>query len=324
LGLDAGERIAVLAKNSIEYVLLYYAASMAGVVPVPLNYRSAPPEWLHAIGDSGAALVIADAAHRAALDALRRDMPSVGLFATLDDGEAPGWVSPPRVAEREAATAPIRAVSADDDVYQLYSSGTTGRPKGAVLTHGAVTANCAQIAALPHRGRPGERSLVAAPLCHAGAVWSALAPQHWGASLAILPAVDASELVRTLDEDGIGYAALVPSILHMCLIDVPDFAVRRYRDLRLVHTGSVSRGSPHRGRRAEAAAGQRVRANRRERRPDRRPPVRRLPGLSGTGRGQHPLARPHRAEEAKHRLIPRIGCPWLSSPPWTPDPGDRQ
>jgi acyl-CoA synthetase (AMP-forming)/AMP-acid ligase II len=239
LDLDPGERIAVLAKNSIEYLLLYYAASAVGVVPVPLNYRSAPPEWLHAIGDSGAALVVADATHRAALDGLRADLPSVRRFATLDEGDTPAWISLPRMAEREAATAPRRAVSADDDVYQLYTSGTTGRPKGAVLTHAAVTANCAQIAALPHRGRPGERSLVASPLCHAGVVWSALAPQHWGASLVILTAVDPSQLVRTLDEDAIGYAALVPSILHMCLTDVPDVATRRYRDLRLIHCGSA-------------------------------------------------------------------------------------
>jgi len=239
LDLDVGERIAVLAKNSIEYVLLYYAASTAGVVPVPLNYRSAAPEWLRAIDDSGAALVVADTAHRAALDALGGDLPRVRSFASLDGGAAPGWISLPRMAEREAATAPGRAVSADDDLYQLYTSGTTGRPKGAVLTHAAVTANCAQIAALPHSGRPGERSLVAAPLCHAGVVWSAFAPHHWGASLAILTAVDPNELVRTLDEDRIGYAPLVPSILHMCLTDVPDVAARRYRHLRLVHVGSA-------------------------------------------------------------------------------------
>jgi acyl-CoA synthetase (AMP-forming)/AMP-acid ligase II len=239
LDLDVGERVAVLAKNSIEYVLLYYAASKAGVVPVPLNYRSAPPEWLHAIGDSRAAVVIADSAHRAAVQALRGDLPSVRSFAILDEGDAPGWVRLPSMAQREAATAPARTVSADDDLYQLYTSGTTGRPKGAVLTHRAVTANCAQIAALPHRGLPGERSLVAAPLCHAGVVWSAFAPQHWGASLVIRTAVDPSELVRTLDEDTIGYAALVPSILHMCLTDVPDVAGRRYRDLRLVHLGSA-------------------------------------------------------------------------------------
>src|SRR3954468_17710575 len=86
LDLDVGERIAVLAKNSIEFLLLYYAASTAGVVPVPLNYRSAPPEWLHAIGDSGAALVIADTAHWAGVEALRRDLPAVRSFATLDEG----------------------------------------------------------------------------------------------------------------------------------------------------------------------------------------------------------------------------------------------
>jgi acyl-CoA synthetase (AMP-forming)/AMP-acid ligase II len=198
LDLDVGDQIAVLAKNSIEYILLYYAASLAGVVPVPLNYRSAAAEWFQAIEDSGAVLVIADTAHRAVLDTLRGDRPQVLSYASLGEGEAPGWISLPRMAGRAAPTAPRRPVSDDDDLYQLYTSGTTGRPKGAVLTHAAVTANCAQIAALPHRGRPGERSLVAAPLCHAGVVWSAFAPHYWGASLHILKAVDPGELVRTL------------------------------------------------------------------------------------------------------------------------------
>jgi len=239
LELPVGARAAVLARNATEYALLYYAASTAGVVPVPLNPRSAPPEWRHAITDSGAALVVADAAHRPAVDALRHDLPPTCRFAVLDGSAPSGWLDLPGLAERQPATPPARDVSADDDLYQLYTSGTTGRPKGAVLTHRAVTANCAQIAALPHRGPPGERSLVAAPLCHAGAVWSAFAPQHWGASLALPTATDPRELVRTLDEDGIGYAALVPSILHMCLTDVPDVAARRYRDLRLVHLGAA-------------------------------------------------------------------------------------
>src|SRR5204863_8353916 len=52
-GLAAGDRVAVLSKNSIEYVLLYYAAARVGVVPVPLNYRLAPPEWAWIVGDAG-------------------------------------------------------------------------------------------------------------------------------------------------------------------------------------------------------------------------------------------------------------------------------
>ncbi len=64
-------------------------------------------------------------------------------------------------------------------------------------------------------------------------------PLAGGASLAVVGAVNPVELVRALDEDRIGYAALAPSILHMCLTDVPDVAIRRYRHLRLIHLGSA-------------------------------------------------------------------------------------
>lgn len=213
LGLPVGARVAVLAKNCIEYLVLYYAASKAWVVPVPLNYRSAPPEWAQTIGDSDAALVIADGGHTAAVDALRRELPEVAQFAVLDGPGAAGWASLLALAAIYPATPPDRRVGPDDDVYQLYTSGTTGRPKGAVLTHRAVTANCAQITAMPHRGAPGERALVVAPLCHAGVVWGAFAPQYWGASVVLHTDFDPAAVVAALATDRIGYAALVPSIL---------------------------------------------------------------------------------------------------------------
>ena len=226
LGLEPGARAAVLAGNSVEYLLLYYAASKAGVVLVPLNPRAATPEWVHVVTDAGAMVVIADEAHLPALDTLRDALPGVRHVVPLDGLAA------------EVPVGGVDRAGPDDDVYQLYTSGTTGRPKGAVLTHRAVTANCAQIAAMPHRGLPGERSLVAAPLCHAGVVWTALAPHSWGAAAYVLPRVDPAEVVRVLDEERIGYAALVPAILRM-LLDVPDVARRPYQRLRLIHTGSA-------------------------------------------------------------------------------------
>jgi acyl-CoA synthetase (AMP-forming)/AMP-acid ligase II len=226
LGLEPGARAAVLAGNSIDYLLLYYAASKAGVVLVPLNPRAAAPEWAHVVTDAGATVVIADTAHVPALDALGDRLSGVRHVVPLDGLAA------------EVPVGGVDRAGPDDDVYQLYTSGTTGRPKGAVLTHRAVTANCAQIAAMPHRGLPGERSLVAAPLCHAGVVWTALAPHSWGAAAYVLPRVDPAEVVRVLDEERIGYAALVPAILRM-LLDVPDVARRPYQRLRLIHTGSA-------------------------------------------------------------------------------------
>ena len=88
-----------------------------------------------------------------------------------------------------------------------------GRPKGASLSQQAVTSAMAQIAAGPHEGRPGQRSPVVAPLSHAGAMWSALARIAWGASRVIAENLAPAALVARLDEQRIGYAALVPALL---------------------------------------------------------------------------------------------------------------
>ena len=101
-----------------------------------------------------------------------------------------------------------------------------------------MTSAMAQIAGGPHGGRPGERALVVAPLSHAGAVWSALAPLAWGASLVFADGTAPADLVRALDERRIGYAALVPAVLAP-MADVPGAAGRAYPALRLLHTGSA-------------------------------------------------------------------------------------
>jgi acyl-CoA synthetase (AMP-forming)/AMP-acid ligase II len=239
-GLQRGDRVAVLAKNCIEYALLYVAASKAGVVPVPLNYRSAPAEWAYVIDDAGAKLLIAAGPYLSAVDAVRGEVGSVEHFLALG-AAAPvaGWEDVHRWAGEQPSDPPERFVGADDVLYQIYTSGTTGHPKGAVLSQQAVVANLVQIGLSAHRGAPGERSLVVAPMLHAAVVWSALAPLSWGGSLYILEDFDAAEVVRILSEERIGYAVLVPTIIQTCLTTVPDIAERAYPSLRLIHTGSA-------------------------------------------------------------------------------------
>jgi acyl-CoA synthetase (AMP-forming)/AMP-acid ligase II len=223
-GLCKGDRAAILGKNSIQYLLLYYAASKVSVVPVPLNYRAAGPEWAHIVADAGAKLVIAGGEYLPAAQRIWTDLPAADID-TMGAGQPD--------------TPPEQDVAEDDDLYQLYTSGTTGRPKGAVLTHRAVTANMAQIAGGPHRGPVGERALVLAPMCHAGIVWTAFAPLVWGASLWIETDFDPARLVTLLDTERIGYAVLVPAVLQACLTTVPDIADRAYPDLRMILTGSA-------------------------------------------------------------------------------------
>jgi acyl-CoA synthetase (AMP-forming)/AMP-acid ligase II len=236
-GLAAGDRVAVLSRNCIEMVLLYFAAARVGVVPVPLNTRLAPAEWAWITGDAGARVWLAAGEFAEAVEGLRGGLPHLERLVALDSAGRSGWED---LSEWMAA-GPDDTLGGDvrpeDDLYQLYTSGTTGHPKGAVLTHQAVIANAAQIASAC-QGPPGERSLVVAPLFHAAAVPTTFAPILWRARLVIVDRFDPGEVVRLLDEEQIGFAVLVPAMLQACLA-VPDATRRRYRRLRLIYYGSA-------------------------------------------------------------------------------------
>jgi acyl-CoA synthetase (AMP-forming)/AMP-acid ligase II len=235
-GLEAGDRVAVLSRNSIEMVLLYFAAARVGVVPVPLNHRLAAPEWRYIVDDARARAVFAAGEYIKAIDGLRDGLPAVERLVALDGAGGAGWEAWLDWTAADPDGSLERQVRPEQDLYQMYTSGTTGRPKGAVLTHRAVVANAGQIAGVC-QGRPAERSLVVAPLFHAGVVATTFAPIAWGGSLVIVEQFDPGEVVRLLDEERIGFAVLVPAMLQACLA-VPDAARRHYRELRLVYYGS--------------------------------------------------------------------------------------
>jgi acyl-CoA synthetase (AMP-forming)/AMP-acid ligase II len=235
-GIGAGDRVALLAKNCLEYPLFYYAASKAGVVPVPLNYRLAPPEWSYIIGDAGARMLIASAELARAIDAVRGELKSVERFVAL--GEAPaGWETFLAWTAPCSSAAPACDVDEESAVYQMYTSGTTGRPKGAVITHRAITANVAQL--LP--GFPiqrGDRYLIVAPLYHAAACIATFLAVACGASLHVQEDFVPADVVRALSEEGIGFTTLVPAMIQACLVMVPDVAQRRYPSLRQIAYGA--------------------------------------------------------------------------------------
>jgi acyl-CoA synthetase (AMP-forming)/AMP-acid ligase II len=235
-GVAVGDRVAILSKNSIPYVLTYFGASKAGVAPVPLNYRLAPPELVYIVNDAQAKVLIAAAEYRSPIDSVRDELKTVTRFLSVG-GNARGWEDFDTWADGEPTTPPARTVGDGDDVYQMYTSGTTGRPKGAVLTHGAVTTNFVQ-SALYFAAEAGERWLIVAPLYHAAAAVTAFVAIFAGGSLFIMTDFDPAEVVRALSEERIARATLVPAMIQACLVGVPDVAQRRYDSLRTVTYGA--------------------------------------------------------------------------------------
>jgi len=241
-GLEPGDRIAILSKNSIEYALLYYACAKAGVVPVPLNYRLAANEWAFIINDSGATLVIAADEFVGAIDGIRSELANVKSYVGVNiegmDG-IEGWQDYSHWVASQPATAPERAeaVTEEHDVYQMYTSGTTGHPKGAVLTHSAVAAQLQQVTMLL-KGEPGERTLIVVPMYHAAGAVSTFVTIYWGACLLIQADFIPPEVVRALDEERVATSTLVPAMIQALLVYVPDVAKREYKDLRQITYGA--------------------------------------------------------------------------------------
>jgi len=235
-GLAVGDRVAWLSKNSIEHALFYYAASKAGVVPVPLNYRLAPPEWEFIVNDAGAKLLFASPELAEAIAPVRAALEPVKRFVAVG-GDLAGWDRFDDFATSGAAGPPRREIGADDDAYQMYTSGTTGRPKGAVLQHRAVAAQLHQ-AVMAFGGGPGRRTLIVAPLYHAAAAVTSFCTVQMGGALYIQEDFVPADVVRALSEEHIRMALLVPAMIQFCLSAVPDVAERDYGDLELMVYGA--------------------------------------------------------------------------------------
>ena len=235
-GLRPGDRFAFLGKNSIEYVLLYYAASKSGAIPVPLNYRLAPPEWEYILNDSESKLVIADDEFCEGIDSIRANLPQVSTTIVLGGAEKDGWTNFNTWLASQPSTPP--ADNADiEDVLQMYTSGTTGRPKGAVLTHRNIVSNMVQFISI-YRDEWNGRTLVVAPLYHVAAACSAWGTVFLGNPMFIQREFNPIETVRALSEENISSAILVPAMIQACLSMVPDVAERSYKDLKTLSYGA--------------------------------------------------------------------------------------
>lgn len=241
-GLQPGDRMAILSKNSIEYMLLYFAAAKAGLVTIPLNYRLAPAEWSYILNDAEAKVLFAAGDYAPDVETIRSELETIGQFIAIDGlgtlEDLSSWETYRGFSANQPDTPPSRIVAPEDDLFQLYTSGTTGHPKGAVLTHQAVTTHILQMG-LAHNIQPGERLLLVAPVFHVAALNAGAFPcLAAGGCLYIQEDFKPDEVVRALSEEHLGMAILVPAMIQACLTAVPDVAQRRYDDLRLIHYGA--------------------------------------------------------------------------------------
>lgn len=238
--LQAGDRVAILSRNRIEYVLIYLAASKVGIVPVPLNFRLSLPQWAYIIKDAKARMILAEGEFTEAINQIQGELKTVKRFINFDDEKVSGWDEYGKWISGQPSTSPDVHLSENPDLNQMYTSGTTGHPKGAVITHRAVFANIMQIShAL--KWNAGERSLVVMPMFHAAIVPTAFTCLAWGGSLYIMGKFNPKEVVHVLNQERIVIATLVPAMIQECVEYIlSEFDLNEFRcdQLRTIHYGA--------------------------------------------------------------------------------------
>jgi long-chain acyl-CoA synthetase len=193
---EPGSRVALVMPNTMDFAVAYFGVLRAGLVAVPLNPAYTADELTHALTDSGAALVVAGGNVR---DALRSaQVMAVPPASLADDGPRAAFDSPAR----------------DQLAVLLYTSGTSGRPKGAMLTHGALAANHDQLDRIePAVVGPGDVVLLAVPFFHAYGLNTGLGTvAHHAATGVLVDRFDAATSLELIAPRGVTVALGVPSM----------------------------------------------------------------------------------------------------------------
>ena len=176
LGVRQGDRVAYVAPNTHAQLESFYAVPQIGAVLVPINYRLTPADFAYLIRHSGARVVCAHSDYLDAIDSIRAEIPGVEHFVALERGR-PGWLDYEQVI---AATAPVLdkpEIGENDLITINYTSGTTSRPKGVMITHRNAYLNV--VGTLVHIPMTsGDRYLWTLPMFHANGwtfVWTVTA-----------------------------------------------------------------------------------------------------------------------------------------------------
>lgn len=240
-GLKVGDRIAFLDRNGIAYFDFLFGGSLIGAVSVAVNWRLAPAEMAAIIDDSQAPLLVVHTDYlsmlRDALGSLAhvRRIVVIGETQRFDSAD-PRAVSFEEWIEGTETDDPGHVGTADDVSMQLYTSGTTGLPKGVMLTNGNLST---AIAAANGTFNISEDtvSLVAMPLFHIGGSGWALSAMSRGGRSIILRDVDPELLLRLIDSERITEMFLVPAVL-MVLLATPSMATTDLSSVRLIFYGA--------------------------------------------------------------------------------------
>jgi len=233
LGVNSEDRVAILSLNRPDYLVLLYACARLGAMLVPLNWRLAVAEQAFILSDAGAKVLVLERAFAAVLEKMQPETNVIGLDFT-----------PPRGAAFETLLARGRGDSRNphadltSPLLIVYTSGTTGRPKGAVLRQEALLWNGVMSQHM-HGMTSDDHVLTVLPFFHVGGLNIQTTPAlHHGATVTIHPRFAPDTTLASFEHDRPTLTVLVPAIIQ-AVTDHPAWPATDLSSLRAISTGST-------------------------------------------------------------------------------------
>ena len=236
LGVSSGDRVAILSLNRPDYIVLLYACARLGAMLVPLNWRLAVPEQMFILSDASVKVLVLEQAFAEVLPALERLLPDTSIIG-LD-------FSPPRGSALDKLLAHARGAGRNPHtdlncpLLIVYTSGTTGRPKGAVLRQEALLWNGVMSQHM-HALTSGDHVLTVLPFFHVGGLNIQTTPAlHQGATVTIHSRFAPDATLAAIARDRPSLTVLVPATMQ-ALTDHPAWVTTDLSSLKAISTGST-------------------------------------------------------------------------------------
>jgi acyl-CoA synthetase (AMP-forming)/AMP-acid ligase II len=234
-GVRKGERVCVLDKGHDRFLEVMFGIAKAGAVFTPVNWRLAPPELAFVIDDAQGRVLFVGGDFAAAVESIQDRLATVRTIVRFDAGPD-SWLEYDAWRDAGAASDPHGDTAEHETAWQLYTSGTTGRPKGAELTHDNLLANMSG-GAVGFGVGGGEVGLVCMPLYHIGGAGYALCLFFCGMTAVVMREPNPAEILRLIQQYRVAHAFFVPALLNF-MLQHPDCASTDFASLRTILYGA--------------------------------------------------------------------------------------
>jgi acyl-CoA synthetase (AMP-forming)/AMP-acid ligase II len=234
LGIEKGDRIGILHVNCNQYIETYYAASKLGAIFVPLNFRAKADELAYMIDNAEVKVLFVGNRYVDMVNTILPQLPTVKECISIEGGAKLTYEDLIRSAPPDEMSS---AIGDDDITILMYTSGTTGRPKGVPLRHNAFVTYVLDNVD-PASPEIEERNLLTVPLYHVAGIQAMLAAIYGGRTLVLLRQFEVKEWMETIQREQATRAMLVPTMLKR-VIDDPDFSKYNLSSLKVITYGAA-------------------------------------------------------------------------------------